>query len=532
MAGLNIVEVSDFTGGINFRADQFQLASYESPKMLNVEIDPRGGVFSRGAQRQLNTTAVSGTWTPKALYPFYGASSYLMLFTATRVYKSSGGNFSKLEYSSGNDVVATNADGMAHVAWGDKLYLSDAGSVYRWETGDTYATALTAVATGNFLTTTPDASVHTLFKAKHLAVHANKMFAADVTFDSVNYPNRVYWSLENSPENWNATNYVEVNAGGSGIKGLANVSGQLMIFKENAIYVLTGYDTDTFQVVELTNRLGVQSARSVAVSDAGVYFYVHNDGTYFYNGSTIKDMFVNIRPLFDLGYINETDHESISLSWVGRRVWLSEPYSTSTTVSTPTVNFVLDSSIRNGVYTIFSTSDSKGLISGCDWTDSSNNDYRLMIHPTESYVLKVDMYGDEYDNITGTDAGFPSSYRTRWFDGGSYMQKKMFRRPDVVVKEVSTPQTIVVNVYHNFDESVGNERRIFNLTQTPPASGLIWGTGLWGENWSSGAISSTILTGSNLGLAKCIQLEFNGPTGQKWGINSIGYKYQARKVKG
>jgi hypothetical protein len=112
------------------------------------------------------------------------------------------------------------------------------------------------------------------------------------------------------------------------------------------------------------------------------------------------------------------------------------------------------------------------------------------------------------------------------------MQKKMFRRPDVVVKEVTTPQTIVVNVYHNFDESVGNERRIFNLTQTPSASGLIWGSGLWGENWSAGAISSTILTGANLGLAKCIQLEFNGPSGQKWGINSIGYKYQARKVKG
>ena len=103
---------------------------------------------------------------------------------------------------------------------------------------------------------------------------------------------------------------------------------------------------------------------------------------------------------------------------------------------------------------------------------------------------------------------------------------------DVVVKEVSSPQTIVVKVYHNFDESVGNERRIFNLTQTPPAGGLIWGSGLWGENWSTGAISSTILTGSNLGLAKCIQLEFNGPSGQQWGINSIGYKYQARKVKG
>lgn len=531
MAGLNIVEVSDFTGGINFRADQFQLANYESPKMLNVEIDPRGGVFSRGGQRQLNTAAVVGTWTPKKMIPFYGATSNLMLFTATKVYKSTGGNFSKLQYSVGNDVTATNADGMASAVWGKQLYLSDAASVYRWETGDTYATALTAISGSNWLVT-PDAAVHTLFKAKHLAVHTNKMFAADVTIGATNYSNRVYWSLENSPENWATDDYIEVVGGGDGIKGLAVVSGQLMIFKQNAIYVLTGYDSATFQVVELTNRLGISSSRSIAVANDGVYFYVHNDGIYFYNGSSIRDMFANIRSLFALEYINLTDRASISLSWVGRRVWLSSPYSTTTTVTSPTVNFVLDPSIRDGVYTVFSTSDSAGLISGCDWVDSSNNQYRLMIHPTQSYVLKVDMYNNEYDNISGADVGFISYYRTRWFDGGSYMQKKMFRRPDVVVKEVSSPQTIVVNVYHNFIESDGNESRIFNLTQTPSNSGLIWGSGLWGENWSAGAISSTILTGSNLGLAKSVQLEFNGPTGQKWGINSIGYKYQARKVKG
>jgi len=68
MAGLNITELSDFTGGLNFRADQFQLSSFESPDMLNVEIDPRGGVFSRGGMHRLNTTQVSGTWNPHRLY--------------------------------------------------------------------------------------------------------------------------------------------------------------------------------------------------------------------------------------------------------------------------------------------------------------------------------------------------------------------------------------------------------------------------------------------------------------------------------
>ena len=155
-----------------------------------------------------------------------------------------------------------------------------------------------------------------------------------------------------------------------------------------------------------------------------------------------------------------------------------------------------------------------------------------MIHPIQPYVLKVDLYNEESDDITGTAVPFTSYYKTRWFDGGSYMQKKMFRRPDFVIKESDLSQAITVKVYHDFSEGAGNERKIFSISQTPSASGLLWGSGLWGENWSVGAISSTVKTGRNLGLARCVQLEFIGPSSQKWGINSIGYKYQARRVKG
>jgi hypothetical protein len=33
-------------------------------------------------------------------------------------------------------------------------------------------------------------------------------------------------------------------------------------------------------------------------------------------------------------------------------------------------------------------------------------------------------------------------------------------------------------------------------------------------------------------LARSVQLQLSGPLGQAWGINSIGYKYQGRRVKG
>ncbi len=536
MAGLNITEVSDFTGGLNFRADQFQLSTFESPDMLNVEIDPRGGVFSRGGYRQFNTTAVAGTWGPQKLYPFSGGTPTVMLTNETKVLRSTGGNFTTLQSSAGVDITSPSSHGACMAQWADSMYIacgSAGNGGYVWKTTDTYAFALTASGTApHAWQTTPTTSERKMPTAEHVIVHANKLWAANTTEDSVYHPNRLRWSLENAPENWASDDYFDIVGGGNGITGMAVVSGQLVVFKPNAVYVIFGYASDNFQVVELTNRLGCLNHHAVAQADDGVYWFSHNQGLYFYNGASIKDMFDNLRTAIDLNYINPASHEAVTVSWVGRRVWVSAPYSTTTTVTDATVNFVLDPTIRGGVYTMFSTHDGYGLVGGCDWTDSSEIDYRLMCHPTSAYVVKVDMYGEETDNITGSNVAFSSYYKTRWFDGGSYMQKKMFRRPDFVVKESDLAQSITVKVYHDFTEGEGNERKIFDISQSPPTTALLWGSGLWGEDWASGAASSKVLAGRNLGLARAIQLEFVGPSQQRWGVNSIGYKYQARRIKG
>ncbi len=44
---IKLQNVKDFTGGLNLRADAFELAVNESPDLLNVDIDPRGGVEQR-----------------------------------------------------------------------------------------------------------------------------------------------------------------------------------------------------------------------------------------------------------------------------------------------------------------------------------------------------------------------------------------------------------------------------------------------------------------------------------------------------
>lgn len=533
---LQIYQQQDFTGGLNFRADQFQLADNESPDMKNVEIDPRGGVFSRGGMERINTTAVSGTWAPKMMHAFYGTTPRIMLSTATRIYHSTGGNFTQLEYSSGNAVVVAAAGGASFVNWGTTLYMAtgQAGTAgYYWNTTDTYATAITALATNNWSNNYNSPAQSHFPKAELIIGHANKVFAANITISGTNYPNRVHWSHENEPRDWAEADYIDIASGGPKITALAVVQGALVVFKESAIFVIFGYDGDDFRVVEITGHLGASNPQAVVQTDEGVYFYSAPEGLFYYDGTSIQDKWAALRPAHDLNYINQAVPNTIHLSWIRRRLWMSAPYSRTTTETNPKVNFIYDPSIGQfGAYTMFATADGYGMYRGCDFTDANNANIHVMAHPIEPRVLKVDLYANESDNITGTAVDFTSYYRTKWFDAGSYMQRKMFRRPDFVVKEPSVSQNINVKVYHDFKDGAGEERKNFDLTITPPASGIIWGTGVWGGEWASGVPTTTVIIGKNLGLARNVQMEFTGPEGKSWGINSIGYKFQPRRVKG
>lgn len=522
------------------RSDQFQLAENESPKMLNVEIDPRGGVFSRGGMERINTTAVPAvTWDPQRLTAFYGDTHYVMLTNGNKLYKSTGANFTTLQWNNAGvptDITSSSPHGEGLAVWGKTLYIStgSAGTAggFRWNTTNTYATPLTASGVlpqaWQAYNDTPAGKIP---QAEHLCVHANKMFAAHTFEDGVEHPNRIRWSHEFIPDNWLFADYIDINAGGNGIQGMIVANGQLIIFKPNATFLLYGYDKTDFRVIELSSSLGCQNQHAMCSTDTGVYFYSVGRGLFFSDGNSIVDVSKNIKPIIDLGYVSSSSDEGISVSWVNGRVWLSLPYATSGTIPIePTINMVFDPTL--GAYTMFQTADGYGVIGGCDFRNSSNTQYRLMIHPTQPRVLDVDKYDDSSDNIAGTPAGFTSYYRTKWFDGGSYMQKKMFRRPEIVMKEAEVPQSVNVRVYHDFDEADANYKREFNIVQSGAATS-VWGSSLWGSSfWSSGTASSLIKVGKNLGLAKTVQLQFNGQPSQAWGVNSIGYKFNSRRVGG
>jgi hypothetical protein len=464
--------------------------------------------------------------------------------------------------------------------WEQSMYFAlgrNATQMYKWTEGDTYATALAAsgptwqpyqLPVGGYMP-----------RAELTIAHANKLFVANTYEDGAAYKNRLRWSHESSPENWFQDDYIDIIAGGDGIRGMQIVDGQLLIFKPKAVYLLMGYDADSFQLVELTTVLGIDTPQQAAAGSGGVYFFDYPNGLFFYDRNGIQDLFSRIRPIILNNEVNSARTDQITLSFIRNRLWVSMPYRNTLQGSPPdypSVNFIFDPTIGpGGAYSMFQTApwftdvtspaiDGFGLVSGCDWRDADDNPYYLLISPYGSYahVMGVDDYSYTLDDAPNTFSGFfGTSYTTSWFEDKAYVQLKTFIRPYYVFKEVSQQTLIRLNVYRNYNESqqYGGTRAI---SLAPISVGSVYSEdGSGGEYvlgppegetpdplpalagvYDASVEGATIKRKgvSRLGKGYSIQLEFIGPDdstdnlnnpGRKWGLNSIAYKFKRRKIR-
>ncbi len=535
MAQIRLLRVDDFTGGLNLRADAFQLGANESPDLLNVDVDPRGGFAMRGGWQRLNTSAIggiaAGSFAPASLFAWNGATPQLLLAANNKVFYATTTSFTD------TTITTTAADGACFAPWSGSLsrvYVAtgNAGQGYRWN-GSTM-TALTASATAAWQDSLASPTGTHMPKADHCASHVDRLFVANTVEDGTTYADRVRWSHPNFPESWRQVDYVDVVGGGSGITALVPFDGALLIFKRSSVWALYGYDTDTFQLVELTSAVGAQSRKAVCATESGLFFFSWPDGLFMFDGKQFVDMFDPLRPLIQANQINEAQLSKIAVSFVGRRLWLSLPQGGD---ASATYSYVMDPTI-NGAWVRYQGADGRGLATGCDFVTSTGTRFALMAHPTKAFVVKVDLPTFYQDDIDGTAANFSSYYSTRWQDAGNVSAKKMWRRPDMVLRQPSADTTLTLQAFHNWEEAV--VRRTFSLLVDGGATGLEWAaTGTepdanpgWGEAaWGGPASGSQFERGGNLGLARSVLLKVSGPGGLPWAVNSITFKYNPRKVR-
>lgn len=548
----SVFTVENFTGGLNLRADVFNIGKNESPDMLNVDIDPRGGVAMRAGSEQITTRTLTGlTYQPHRLH-FWRRSSpnqQLMFSFGNEVHYATETDFTDLGITTSNVYGAEFAQWIGET---DYLYIAAGQSTtsYRWN-GST-ATALSDPAPSGWADDLLSPSTGYMPKAEHIAEHLDRIWVAQTEENGTEYPDRVRWSHPLFPEAWRENDYIDVVGGGSGIRALVPFSNHILVFKDHAVFAIYGYNEATFQLVPLTQELGTYSSKTVVASEQCVYFFSWPDGLFRYNGSRIDDVFQPLRPLIERGEVNRNALDSVHVDWMMRKVYLSLPtgvdpslvedyddtsgdgvtydYSdlkfdglSQSTAATRT--FVYDPSVgEDGAWNRCALANGYAMICGVDYTTPAGINSGYFTSPVNQHVLRFnpDLATDDID---GTPTSFDAFYTMAWQDLGQPQARKFWRSPEFIVTNRGESYALNTKVFHDWNTLTPN--REFNVNYAS-------GTDLYSpsnvESFWTDLYGSDVVRGDTLGSARSVQIRF-GASGVKWGVNGVVFRYSFRKVR-
>ena len=222
---LEPLNLRDFTGGLNLRANQFQLAPNESPEMENIAIDPLGGIYTRKGWRRWNDDDIVDPDTAPGIR---AAPSLVQLSDGT-----------DLIYVAANNTICTPsdvdgtftdlgvvADADPHMAdfavFGDDIYIACGreqpdGPPHRHRRRRRCSPP-PGPPTGT--TTTSPRSTVSPPQAELVEAHSGYLFAANIEEDGVDHPNRIRWSHPTSPDDWAQADFIDIDIGGNHITAL------------------------------------------------------------------------------------------------------------------------------------------------------------------------------------------------------------------------------------------------------------------------------------------------------------------------
>ena len=542
--------IEDFTGGLNLRADVFNLARNESPNLLNVDIDPRGGVFQRRGTSKFNASAVGGLtptlWDAQRLYAWQRSTGapQLLLAASNKVFYATTGDFTD------TTIVSSTSDfGAQFASWtdgaSDKVYVGcgcSSGS-HSWD--GTAKTALTASGAGQWQDDLLNPNGTHMPSARHVIAHNEMLWVAWTGENSQMYPDRLRFSHPLFPESWRENDFIDIVEGGRGITAVVAFGGHLVIFKERAVFALYGYSAETFQVVEITRELGAPTPQAVAVNETGVYFFDQVNGLFRYNGRTVDYMFENLKPLIDLSEYSKENYTQVRVSAVTTKVYLSVPsgaidgnvaydsvsypydtaevkYDGQIRAVAPTATFVWDATVgKRGAWTRYALADGFGFGHGTQFIDTNNKFYELFVHPEYPFVVFLnDLVGTDESN--SVPSSFDSFYTTSWLDAGRGDARKFWRRPSFVLNRDAASYLLDVDVFHDWDGL--DVERSFEV-QSTAFDGVVSQS-----SWNF-AYGSDFAKGNALGLARAVQLRVSGKGGHIWGLNGVTFYYNPRGVK-
>jgi len=516
--------LESFTGGLNFRTDQFNLENNESPDLLNVLVDPRGGIRMRDGIDRRNTTALSadvkGIW---ALYTDSG-TNHLMVNYGTKVAYSVSSNFTDLtgitSRTDGSRVYGMTMNNVAYGVSYDKVS-------FKWD-GSSAAD----------LGVTLDGSAGNFPQAQYVAFWNNFAWAAYTYESGTGYKYRVRWSNANDPEKWTATDFVDIDKGEHGdyITGLCPMGDRLLIFKSNSVYAIFGFDSDSFQVVTITDSVGSVPLSQPVSTPYGVFFWYADQGVFSYNKENFSWVFDKIAPAIDDGRITFVSNPQ--LAWGNQKMYVSVDWTEESVTTRRT--FIYDPTLGPTGAWVVTDIDAAPLYAYRP-PNSSPTVYAGCVANTGIVVDVEDGQNRTSDRYVGaTEAHIASHFFTRWMTGKNPIVKKRWGRPRMVT---SAEATIVlpIQVYKDYDKSA--QSRAFSVDVVGKTSTSVWGTAKWDDaddesayvaKWDAIArsLTSDVVNLPTLGTAKSVSMKVSGPTSDNhWEVNALAFTYTPRRLR-
>ena len=554
-------EKSDFKGGLNLRADQFNIAENESPALLNVDVDPRGGVRRRDAVTKVNSTALDDDIVNLISHYEEGQNQVLAAVataTETKLLWNDDvtGDFDGTVSYGGTDVQFDTTQPPRGVTFNGYTYvvngkfLTSTGhttySVVRWSGAD----GSTALATPDI-----DGSDGHFPNARYTTTWAEYIWVAYTLESSTTHKNRVRWSKVNDAENWTAADYIDIDIGEDGdhITAIIPDADRLLVFKENSIYAIYGFSSDSFEVRNITRTAGCRDGSQPVAATAGIFFWYAEEGIYLLSYDALAWAFERIKPAmtYDVGQPALTLGTAPSLMWFDERLWVSVDYQSDDNVSGSNQNnrrnvFVWDPSLTETGAWMRHDINARSLLAY-----RPTGDTHLGIAATSvitdvaefNRISKLDQNADVDDYGAGSADEIVSYYQTGWFIGNRPTFPKRWGKTRTVLLADNNLR-IYMYIYKDYDLS-GWVSPAYYKDITGMDSPATWdtdpsgsGDGVWDTSeWQAAGTSDRYLFARwpTVGTAQAISLRFKvSPSVSlrgKWGVTSIIGMYRTRRLR-
>ena len=554
-------EKSDFKGGLNLRADQFNIAENESPALLNVDVDPRGGVRRRDAVTKVNSTALDDDIVSLISHYEEGQNQVLAAVataTETKLLWNDNvtGDFDGTVSYGGTDVQFDTTQPPRGVTFNGYTYIVN--GKFLTSTGHTtYSVVRWSGADGSTALATPDidGSDGHFPNARYTTTWAEYIWVAYTLESGTTHKNRVRWSKVNDAENWTAADYIDIDIGEDGdhITAIIPDADRLLVFKENSVYAIYGFSSDSFEVRNITRTAGCRDGSQPVAATAGIFFWYAEEGIYLLSYDALAWAFERIKPAmtYDVGQPALTLGTAPSLMWFDERLWVSVDYQSDDNVSGSNQNnrrnvFVWDPSLTETGAWMRHDINARSLLAY-----RPTGDTHLGIAATSvitdvaefNRISKLDQNADVDDYGAGSADEIVSYYQTGWFIGNRPTFPKRWGKTRTVLLADNNLR-IYMYIYKDYDLS-GWVSPSYYKDITGMDSPATWdtdpsgsGDGVWDTSeWQAAGTSDRYLFARwpTVGTAQAISLRFKvSPSVSKrgkWGVTSIIGMYRTRRLR-